>query len=93
VDIVSRVKPLIASMAFMMASSIMFIMGGIPLLASSLALSSMASTLFATAYQSLQTDLVPAECRGRVIGFTKFFTHIHGLQRAFRRLPVPERVA
>ncbi len=76
VDLVGRVKPLIASMALMMASSIMFIMGGIPLLASSLALSGMASTLFATAYQSLQTDLVPAECRGRVIGFAEFFTYI-----------------
>ena len=76
VDVVGRVKPLVASMAFMMVSSVMFILGGIPLLASSLALSGMASTLFATAYQSLQTDLVPAECRGRVIGFTEFFTYI-----------------
>ena len=83
VDVVGRVKPLVASMALLSAAVSLFITGRIMFLPIAFALLGMSSMLFSTSYQSLQTDLVSAEYRGRVIGFTNFFAY---MSQAFTQL-------
>ena len=76
VDAVGRVKPLVASMALLSAAVSLFITGRIVFLPIAFTLLGTSSVLFSTSYQSLQTDLVSAEYRGRVIGFTYFFAYM-----------------
>ena len=76
VDVVGRVKPLAASMALLSAAVGLFVAGKGALLPIAFTLLGMSSVLFNTSYQSLQTDLVSAEYRGRVIGFTNFFAYM-----------------
>ena len=83
VDVVGRVAPLLASMPLTAAATWMFIKGGNVLLLTSFAVDGVAISMFSNAYQSLQTDLVAAEYRGRVIGFTNFFAYMFGALGGF----------
>jgi len=83
VDAVGRVAPLLASMPLTAVATWMFIKGGSVLLLTSFVVNGIATTMFSNAYQSLQTDLVAAEYRGRVIGFTNFFAYVFGAVGGF----------
>ena len=78
VDVVGRVGPLIASMPMTAAATWMFIRGGNVMLLSSFIIDGVAVSLYSNAFSALQTDLVPTEYRGRVIGFTNFFAYVAG---------------
>ncbi len=78
VDVVGRVGPLIASMPMTAVATWMFIRGGSVMLLSSFVVDGVAVSLYSNAFSALQTDLVPTEYRGRVIGFTNFFAYVAG---------------
>ena len=76
VDVVGRVKPFAASMALLSVAVGLFVADKSVLLLIAFTLLGVSSVLFNTSYQSLQTDLVSAEYRGRVIGFTNFVAYM-----------------
>jgi len=76
VDVFGRKKPLVISQILLLLSMPLFIYGDFIRLAISCALSGITNSMFGVAYQSLEADLVPRQHRGKVIGFTHFFSYI-----------------
>lgn len=75
VDVFGRKKPLVISQILILLSMPLFIYGDFIRLAIFFALSGITNSMF-VAYQSLEADLVPRQHRGKVIGFTHFFSYI-----------------
>jgi MFS family permease len=75
VDVFGRKKPLVMIHLLSMLAMPFFIYGDFAKLIVFFLLSGIGNSMF-VAYQSLEADLVPREYRGKVIGFTQFFTYI-----------------
>ncbi len=75
VDVFGRKKPLVILHFLSMLAMPIFIYGDFTRLILFFALSAIGNSML-VAYQSLEADLVPREHRGKVIGFTQFFTYI-----------------
>ena len=72
IDKVGRKKPLLIAIAFFALSAYLFVLGGLPLLVSSLALMGAGSVMSQASFSSLMADLTPMDYRGKVNAFFNF---------------------
>jgi len=76
IDKIGRKIPLLVSYIIFFPAVLLFVYGDLFTLFIALPLVGIGDVLFFSAFASLQTDLVPLEKRGKVIGFTNFTTFI-----------------
>jgi len=76
IDKIGRKIPLLVSYIIFFPAVLLFVYGDLSRLFIALPLIGIGEVLFFSAFASLQTDLVPLEKRGKVIGFTNFTTFI-----------------
>jgi len=76
VDKIGRKIPLLAAFLVFAPSILLFVYGDFFRLLIALPLAGFAQVLLMTSSSSLQADLVPKEQRGKVTGFTNFFTNV-----------------
>jgi MFS family permease len=76
IDKIGRKIPLLVSYVILFPAVLLFVYGDLFRLFIALPLIGIGDVLFFSAFASLQTDLVPLEKRGKVIGLTNFTTFI-----------------
>ena len=76
IDKIGRKIPLLVSYVILFPAVLLFVYGDLSRLFIALPLVGIGEVLFFSAFASLQTDLVPLEKRGKVIGLTNFTTFI-----------------
>ena len=76
VDKAGRKIPLLLSYLFMIPAVLLFIYGDLFRLAISLVLFGVVQLMMFSSYSALMADLVPKEQRGKVTGFSQFFSYI-----------------
>jgi len=76
IDKIGRKIPLLVSYVILFPAVLLFVYGDLLRLFIALPLIGIGDVLFFSAFASLQTDLVPLEKRGKVIGLTNFTTFI-----------------
>jgi len=76
VDKVGRKIPLLLSYAFAAPALLLFIYGDLYRLFLSLILLGLTQLMMFSSYSALMADLVPKEQRGKVTGFSQFFSYI-----------------
>ncbi len=76
IDKIGRKIPLLVSYVILFPAVLLFVYGDLFRLFIALPLVGIGEVLFFSAFASLQTDLVPLEKRGKVIGLTNFATFI-----------------
>jgi MFS family permease len=76
IDKVGRKKPLLIATASFALSAYLFVLGGLPILISSLALIGAGSVMSQASFSSLMADLTPMEDRGKVNAFFNFIASI-----------------
>ncbi len=76
IDKIGRKIPLLISYVVFFPAVLLFVYGDLVKLFIALPLIGIGDVLFFSAFESLRTDLVPLEKRGKVIGLTNFTTHM-----------------
>jgi len=76
IDKIGRRRPMMIAVASFALSAYLFVLGGLPLLISSLALMGIGSVMAQASFSSLMADLTPMSDRGKVSAFFNFITSI-----------------
>jgi MFS family permease len=75
VDKIGRKKPALVSWVLVALFPPLFLLGGLYMLIIGFLCFGISNALFASAYQSLEADLVPRELRGKEVGCSQFITY------------------